>query len=358
MALQTFNLTPARIGKYKGDILKHAEPAELLSKVGRQVRRLPENMSDTYVARRFLPYGAASTNANTINQFFSNGTGDRGNAIIQAHLTTEGVTPAPDSITPVDVTTVIQQYSCLYGFTDKTAYLYEDDIPEQMKIQIGERVTFVNEQIIYGQLKSCTNVYYGGGGSSIATVAGIVTLNLIRKIVRNLQANHAKSVTRVLSASAKFGTDAVSGGYLIYVHTDLEPDIRNLPGFTPTEKYASGSPMNDYEIGKVERFRFIGHPDLSALQDAGAAVGATNCLSTSSVNIDVYPCIIVAEDAWSQLAVRGKDSLEPTYLPPKQKSKSDPFGQRGYAGTLWWKAVTVENNGWMAVLNVGASVLS
>lgn len=356
MTMQTFALTPGRINKYKGQILKHAVPLEVLGKMGRQVQ-FPKNESDTYVARRWLPYGATATNANTQNQFFQNGTGDRGNAIVQAHLTSEGVTPLPDSIVPVDITVVMQQYSCLYGFTDKTFDLYEDDIPKQMIMQVGERVTFVNELIIYGALKASTNQYYGGTGTTRATVNGGLTLGLIRRVVKNLQANHAVYVSKVLSASNSYGTEAVAQGFFVYCHTDLEPDIRDLPKFTPTELYASGTPMPG-EVGKCERFRFITHPDLPSFQDAGAAIGATGLYSTTGVNVDVYPIIVCAQDAWSQIAVRGKDSLKPTYLPPGQISKSDPFGQRGYAGTIWWKAVMIENNGWMAVANVGSKVLT
>lgn len=356
MTMQTFALTPGRINKFKGEILSHAVPLEVLSKGGRQVK-MPKNNSDTYVARRYLPYGATATDQNTINRFFANGTGDRGNAVVQAHLTQEGVTPTPDSITPQDISVVVQQYSCLYGFSDKTFDLYEDDIPEAMKQQVGERVTLVNELIVYGQLKSCTNAYFGGTGSTRATVNGPITLGLLRTIARNLQANHARPVNKVLGASAQFGTDAVAEGFTVYCHTDLEPDIRDLPGFVPAEKYASGKPMPN-EIGKCERFRFITSPDLPSIQDAGAAVGATGLYSTSGSNIDVYQFIVTAQDAWSQIAVRGKESLDPTYLPPSQKSKSDPFGQRGYAGTIWWKAVMIENNGWMAVGNVGTKVLT
>lgn len=355
MTMQTFALTPGRINKFKGQILKHAVPLEVLSKAGRQVK-MPKNMSDTYVARRWLPYGATATDANTMNRFFQNGTGDRGNAIVQAHLTSEGVTPTPDTIVPQDVTVVMQQYSCLYGFTDKTFDLYEDDIPQAMIEQCGERVTFVNELIVYGALKACTNQYYGGTGTTRATVNGPMTLGMLRKIAKNLQANHAKPVNKMLGASANYGTDAVSEGYSVYCHTDLEPDIRDLPNFVPIEKYASGTPMPN-EIGKCERFRFFTSPDFPAIQDGGAAIGATGLYSTTGTSIDVYPFIVTAMDAWSQIAVRGKESLDPTYLPPGQKSKSDPHGQRGYAGTIWWKAVMIENNGWMAVGQVGSKVL-
>lgn len=356
MTMQNFALTAGRLNKFKGQILKHAMPLEVLSKGGRQVK-FPKNNSDTYVARRWLPYGATATDANTINRFFQNGTGDRGNVIVQAHLTSEGVTPVPDSITPQDVTVVMQQYSCLYGFTDKTYDLYEDDIPQAMIQQVGERTTFVNELINFGALKACTNQYYGGTGTTRATVNGAVTLGMLRKIAKNLQANHAKPVNKVLNASGLYATDPVAEGYTVYCNTDMEPDIRDLPGFVPSEKYASGSPMPN-EIGKCERFRFITSPDLPSIQDAGAAIGATNLASTTGTSIDVYQFIVTGADAWSQIAVRGMESLDPTYLPPGQKSKSDPFGQRGYAGTIWWKAVMIENNGWMAVGNVGVKNLA
>jgi N4-gp56 family major capsid protein len=351
MSTQTFALTAGRINKFKGEILKHAKPYEVLSKVGRQVQ-MPQNNSDTYVARRFLPYGATSSQPNI---FFPTATGDRGNTIVQAHLTQEGVTPTPDSITPVDITEVVNQYSCLYGFTDKTFNLYEDDIPEQMKIQIGERVGLVNEMIVYGKLKSCTNQFYGGSGTSRTTVAGPMTLNLQSAVVRSLMANHAMPVTRVLSASPKYDTSAVAPGYFAYTHSDLERQIRDLPNFVPAEKYASGTP-EEGEIGKCERFRYILSPDLPSFQDAGAAIaswaGSGTGYSTTGSNLDVYPIIVMGADAFSQIAVRGLSALDPTFLPPGEKSKSDPLGQRGYAGTSWWKACMIENPLWMAVVNV------
>lgn len=352
MTMQSFALNAGRINKFKGEILAHAVPNECLGKGGRQVK-FPKNSSDTYVARRFLPYGATAAAPNT---FFANGTGDRGNTMVQSHLTSEGVTPTPESITPQDVTVVMQQYSCLYGFTDKTYDLYEDDISGQMSIQVGERMSLVNEMIIFGVLRSCTNQYYGGTGTSRATVNGGLTLNLVRKIAKSLMANHGKMVTSVLSAGAKYDTSAVAAGFIVYCSTDLEPDIRDIAGFVPVEKYASGQAMPG-EIGKVERFRFITSPEFIAIQDGGAAIGATGLSSTTGTSIDVYQFIVTAADAWSQVAVRGKESMKPTLLLPGAPSKSDPFSQRGYAGTIWWKAVMIENNGWMAVGNVGSKAL-
>jgi N4-gp56 family major capsid protein len=358
MSMQLFDGNAARIGKFKGRILKHAEPREVLSKHGR-TEKFPKNNSKTYVARRFLPYGATTSTASTQNRFSQqiDGTGDRSATVVQAHQVAEGVTPTPEGLTPVDVTVVMQQYACLFGYTDVASDFYEDNYPKEMTKHTGERVTLVNELVIYGELKACTNTFYGGTGTSIATVNGGLTLNLIQRIVRNLQANHAMEVTKILKASGDYGTDPVEAGYFVFGHTNLEPDIRRLTGFTPTVEYASGTPL-PFEVGKCQRFRFILSPELVEQQDAGASVGGSGFVSTSGSSIDVYPVIVMAEDAWSHVAVRGTDSIKPTFLPTGVPSKSDQFGQRGYVGAMWWKGVLRENNGWMAVAYVASVALT
>jgi N4-gp56 family major capsid protein len=354
MSVQTYTSTVQRIGKFAGKILAHAVCEEILAKLGSQIA-MPKNVSDTIIFRRWLPYGATATNANTQNRFFVDGNGDRGNVIVQGHQTQEGVTPPPDSIVPLDITVTMQQYCCLYGYTDKTADLFEDDIPAQMKIQIGERVAFVNELKIYGELKAGTNQYYGGTGTSLATVNGPISLPLLRKIVKNLDANHGKPVNKMLSASDKYGTTPVRMGFAVYMHSDLSPDVRDLAGFEDASKYASGAPLPG-ELGKVEDFRFIKHPDLPPIQNGGAAVGATG-LQATTANVDVYPMLILAMDCFGQVALRGESALQPTFLPTGHKDKADVFGQRGYAGTMWWKAIVRQNEGWMATLNVGIRLI-
>lgn len=359
MGMQGYSTTEQRrLGRFAGAIVGHAVPKELLARQGRQITRtLPLHEGDTYVGRRFLPWGALATNANSMNQFFQNGTGDRTAAIVIAHQVAEGETPDVDSVTPMDMEVTIKEYACLYGYTNRTADLFEDDIPAQMKIQVGERTAFVNEQILYGYLKAGTNQFFGGTGTTIATVNGPITLGMLRKITKSMDANHATAVSRMLAPSGDFNTASVLAGWFVYIHSDAAPDIRDLPNFLDAKDYASGKPVPG-EMGAVEEFRFIKHPDLPSRQDAGAAVGSTNLYSTSGSNIDVYQFIVAAQDAFSQLALRGKNSVEPTFLPVGQKVKADPFGQRGYVGAKWWKAALIENNGWMAVGNVGVKNLA
>lgn len=338
--------TPAaRLGKLKGDILKHAVPAEVLGITGQQ-RPMPKNQGKTLVHRRYIPYGATNADWNTRN---------RPQAAAAAHELTEGVTPAADTLVPQDITVTLKQYGCLYELTDQTVDTYEDDVPAEMKKHCGERIALVREMIRYGVLKACTNVFYAGGGASRAAVNAKISLNLLRKMSRNLQANHAKRITGILAPSANIGTKPVEAAYLVFVHTDAEADIRDLPGFKHYTEYGSRTTVSPYEIGSCENYRFITSPELAPYANAGADIAATGLMGGTKV--DVYPFIVVGEDAWGQVALRGTDAIDPTYIPPGQKDKSDPLGQRGYVGAKFYMACTMLNEGWMAVAEAGVSAL-
>lgn len=333
-----------RIGKLKGEILAHAVHAEVLGITGMQ-RQMPKNQGKTVVYRRYLPYGAAATNYNTIN---------RPVASAAAHELDEGVTPSADTLVPQDITVTLKQYGCLYQLTDFVSDTYEDDVPAEMKKQCGERVGLVREMIRYGVVKACANVFYSGGASR-DTVDEKITLNLLRKVSRNLQANHAKRVTGILAPSANIATMPVEASYLVFVHSDAEADIRDLAGFKHVSEYGSRKPVSPHEIGSCENFRFITSPELAPYAAAGASVGATGLMGNT--NIDVYPFIMVGEDAWGQVALRGSDAIDPTYIPAGTKDKSDPLGQRGYVGAKFYMQATLLNEGWMAVVEAGVSAL-
>lgn len=336
-----------RINKIKGEILAHAVGVEVLGITGMQ-RMLPRNQGKTVVYRRYLPYGAAATNFNTINRPLVNA---------DAHELAEGVTPSADTLVPQDITVALKEYGCLYQLSNQVNDTYEDDVPAEMKKQCGERVGLLREMIRYGVVKAATNAYYAGG-SDRTGVDEKLTLNMLRRISRNLQANHAKRVTGILAPSAMISTQPVEAAYLVFVHTDGESDVRDLAGFTPVAEYGTRKPVSPHEIGTVENFRFITSPELAPYLAAGAAVGATGLFSTAGVNVDVYPFIVCGEDAWGQIALRGADALDPTWIPPGTKDKSDPLGQRGYVGAKFYMNCVLLNEGWMAVGEAGVSSLA
>ena len=344
--MQRYATQDPRIAKVAGEILKHSVPKEVLSIVGNN-HDLEKNESDTVIYRRWLPFGGSVGTPASINEW---------DVDPNEHLVQEGVTPDADTIAAQDITVQMNQYACLYVYSDKSADLYEDNIPTAMKKQTGQRMGLLREMIHYGELKGCTNKFYAGG-TSRATVDQKITLGMLRKITRSLLGNRADRITETLSASPDFNTVAVEAGFIVFCHTDCENDIRELPGFVECVSYGTRDMLHDCELGSVDRYRFIVSPELDPIIDSGASVTGTGLVSTGASNVDVYPVIVVADDAWGNVALRGLSSFGVTHIPAKKKDKSDPHGQRGYIGSIFWTASFIQNDGWMAVAEVGATDL-
>lgn len=346
MAMQGYATAAARIDKLAGAILAHAEPREVLGITGEQ-KDLEKNNSKTQIFRRWLPYGG------TDNRWIT--TANVG-TFADAHLTTEGVTPSSDTLTPVDITFVMKQYSCLYAVTDQVVDMYEDQIPPEMKKQTGQRIGLVREMVRFGFLKAMTNAFYAGG-TSRSTVSQTLGLNVLRKVAKSLQANHAEPITSILAPGPAFGTSSVEAGWLVFCHTDMAPAIRDLPGFTKVADYANRKPIHPMEIGSCEDFRFILSPELAAYSNSGATAAGTG-LVTSGTLVDVYPVIVAAENAWGQSSLKGKKSLDATWIAPGTKDTNDPLGQRGYIGAKTYFCGGMLNQGWAAVIEAGTPDLA
>lgn len=358
MPIQNFSLTPQRVGIIRGRILKHAMPKIVLGTVGVN-DDFKKNSGDTVKYRRFLPKGATPSQP---NRFFQDGAGDRANAYAQEHLTAEGITSNAETVEVQDITATLNQYNVLYGYSDRTFDLYEDDIPQAMTQLTGERTGLVHEMVLFGVLKSCTNKFYGGTGTSRSTVNGTISLVGLRKIARSLCANHASPITKMVKripASGLYGTSPVEASFPVFISTDLHPDVRDLPGFVHVSEYGDPNRAVPNEFGSCEEFRFISSPELVPIQDAGAAVAGTvpPLLSTSGTYADVYQVIVGSQDAWGHIGVniKGKDI---TAMTPGQKDKADPQGQRGYVGTKFYYNAVILNNLQMAVYEVGTNALT
>lgn len=344
MAGNTYASPAGRINEIKGEMLAIAEPAEVLM-LGVTPKKFPKNKGDNITYRRVLPTGGATTNANTINRW---------SVTASDYVVQEGVTPAPKALSYQDVSVTINQYAVLYSYTDKTADLHEDDIPADQQRQVALEMGLVREMIRYGEMKASTTVLYSGG-TTLATVDEAIRFNDLSQMSRTLQANGAQMKTSILAPGPDYDTSAIEAGFIVFVHTDAEHDIRRLEDFTPVAKYASRKPISPHELGAVGRFRFITSKELAPTLAGGAAVGSTGLESAGASNVDCYPFLVVAEDAVYDLALNV--NFDVTHIPAKTKTKEDPFGQRGYVGTIFWSAAKVVNNGWCGVIWAGVTDL-
>lgn len=312
------------------EMLKHAEPVMVLEKMGKPIT-MPKNKSVNAKFRRPIPFTAKITPL------------------------TEGVTPDATSIQFEDVSVVLKQYGDISIITDVIEDTHEDPVLNEGAMLHGENIGRTREALTYAILKAGTSVYYANGASR-AAVNTVITLNRQRAVVRYLKDMKGKPIRRIIAASDKVSTSAVEAAFVAVGHTDLEADIRALPGFVPVAKYGQMQTICDEEIGSVEGVRYVLSADLEPFADAGGAKGTT--LSTTGTVSDVYPVMFFAQDAFGVVALKGYGSVEPSIIPAGQKTKDDPLGQRGYLGWKTWFAALRLNESWMVRLEVAVSDLA
>lgn len=332
--MQTYSLVASRnLIRAEREMLKHAEPIKVLSNFGTQ-KQQPKNMTDTIVFRRVLPLDYSSTTyAPVVNA--------------TDYVLNEGSTPAPRTINYQDVSVTLQQYGILLQLSSKAELMYEDDIPGDMIKLAGEHMATIEEMINYGVVRAGTTVYFPGSITVRTDCNAAITLNVLRKTARALEARHAKHVNSRLASGPNFGNAAVHPGYLVFIHTDVESDARNLAGFTSVVDYGSFKPVHEREIGAVEQFRFITSPYFRPIANAATGVALNGMESTGGTYADVYQTLVVAQDAWGQVALKGMGAAKPRYLPASDINHANPMGQFGFVSASFWKAAVRLNESWM-----------
>lgn len=309
-------------------MLKHAAPVMVLEKLA-VAKQMPKNKSTTVKFRRPRTFTAATTPL------------------------VEGVTPTSAQFGYDDVTASLKQYGMVVEITDVIEDTHEDPVLNDATLQCGENIGRTMEALNYGVVRGGTAVSYANG-SVRSAVNTPISLAKQRAVVRALKAQKAMKITRILAPSTNFNTKAVEAAYVAVGHTDLESDIRNLPGFVAVAEYGTRSPISEYEIGSVEDVRYILSPDLEPFLNAGGTKGS---MVGAGSNADVYPIMFFGQDSWGIVALRGQGAVEPSIIPVGQKTKDDPLGQRGMVGWKTWHAAVILNELWMNRLEVACTAL-
>lgn len=321
-------------------MLKHAMSVEVLARYGLS-KPMPKNKGDTIKFRRSVPQTALKTPL------------------------VEGVTPNASGFRFEDVEVKMLQWGHWIPVTDVVMDLHEDPVLNEISENLGENAGRTFENVTWNKIRGGTSVYYANG-SSRAAVNTPITLNLQRKIVKQLEAQKAMKFTKVLEGSPKIATTPIEASYIAVCHTDCSPDIRNMQGFVPASKYGSGMAM-PHELGAVENVRYVTSPDLEGFGAVGGAPGAT-VISSNAVNADVYPIIFLGMEAYGLVPLRASGGDEngngafppvvPFIKPPGRPDSNDPLGQRGFASWKAWFNVLILNERWMIRGEVATSTLN
>lgn len=319
------DISPRTAGHVSAELLARGIPYLLIEKFG-QGKPVPMNSTKSIIFRR---YEALDNTPNAL---------------------AEGVTPNAKKLTKTDITATLTQYGDLTEISDVVQDTHEDPVLMEAVEILAEQSAQMIENVRYGIIKAGTNVFYANGSARNA-VNTPVSLSMQRRVTRALNKQNTKRITSVIRSTPSFGTQNVQASYVAIGHTDLEGDIRNMPGFQPAETYGA---MHESEVGKVEGCRYFLSSLYTPFADAGGAAGST-MLSTTGTSADVYPILYIGRDAYGIVPLKGKAAITPSVVNPKP-SAGDPLGQRGYAGWKSMQTAVILNDLWMARGEVAVSV--
>lgn len=280
---------------------------------------------------------------------------------VTSSVVTEGVNPNARQLQSQDYTGTLQRYAELF---EVSRVAYDLNPYDAVKGSSERGVVLVardRERVRYNAAIGGTSVFYNAASiTTRATVNGTISLGRLQAAVRAIRGAYGENFTKAIGGQAKFGTSPVESGLYAYAHTDLEPDIRNLPGFRTVAEYPSGTGL-PYEFGACQNVRFFTSPEFVPFANGGAA--STTLISTGTSGItsgaaDVYPIFITATHALTSVALggggaKGYGNAKANIL--DGADKSDPTNERIYIAFDWYDLCLITAQEWCARIEVGAT---
>lgn len=267
----------------------------------------------------------------------------------------EGVVPQGRRLTSQEVSCTLEQYGDIIWTTNVIEDTHEDPVGDEMYKLCGEQAGETIEVVRIAQLKAGSNVYRAGGVATRNLIATGPRVGELENIIRSFNINKARKISDIIPASPNTGTSPVKPSFFAMCSTDLEPDLRRLPGYVEAHQYGNHMKALPNEHGTVAGIRFL----TSALFEPWLAAGASGSTlktngGTGTGAADVYPIIIVAKDAYAIVPLQGKKAAQIFVKSPKEVSVANPIAQLGFVSWTAWDAFCRLHELWMCRYEVGA----
>jgi N4-gp56 family major capsid protein len=343
--LQYGDISPAIAAYANVRMLKRAMPLLQLERFG-QTYPLPQNNTQTAKFRRYFLSGATGTAGSGSGSFY---------IPVATTPLVEGVTPSGNTLANQDYTVSLAQYGDFITITDVVLDTHTDPVLESATDILGEQAAVTVETLRFNVLKAGTNVFYANQVAGRSTVAAAISLADIRRVSTALNRQNAKKITSIVGSTPDYNTKSVEAAYMAVVHPDLETDLRSISAFKPVADYGPHTSPMEGEIGSVEQVRFLSSTVIAPFLAAGVVVASAPTMrSVGGVNIDVYPVLIFARDAFGIVPLKGKSAMTPMVVNPKP-APGDPLAQRGTVGWKLWTATVILQEAFMARLEVACT---
>jgi N4-gp56 family major capsid protein len=215
---------------------------------------------------------------------------------------------------------------------------------------LGDEVRSTRERIRYLAANSGTNrIYNSASITQRPDVNGPITWGRLTVAVAGIRAAKGREYTAETGGTNKVGTSPTEAGYLCFVHTNAERDIRLIPGFVPKAKMAPGN-YPEGTFGAVDNIIFVTSPEFVPYAGSGAS---TSTMLATGGNADVYPFILCARGGLTSIKFSGSErggfgNGKANIL--DKADKSDYTNSRIIVSASWYDLCILSSFDWVAVV--------
>lgn len=218
-------------------------------------------------------------------------------------------------------------------------------------------------------LHSAGVIRFPGAATSWATVTGetgsatLITYDDIRRTLIALDNNHCPKHTTMIKGSRMTDTVTVKAARYAYIGPELQTqieDMENAKGenvFRHVHQYADAGNVREGEIGQIDGLRFIVNQEMQHFGGAGATVSSNGGYRETGGKYDVFPILIVGDEAFSTFGLQwnGKDEQTKFHMIHKKPGdaiadRANPFGLVGFMSTRWRYGTILERPERIALL--------
>jgi len=288
-----------------------------------------------------------------------------GAAIVLRRWLTPSVdaTPAPEgtqkearNLVPNDYTGTMLRYTERIQVSRYDYDLHPWDAVKGGTQRMRELVVSTRERVRANSMVGGPNrIYNSAAVTARNQVNGAISPGRLQTVVRSLERAKAMLMTDVIGGQNKEGTAPVEGAYYAFTHSDLQPDLRALPGFQVVAQYPSGMTKNFREFGAFQNIRFFTTPEFPYYPGAGAA---TATMLATGGNTDVYPIVVCGQEAFTSVKLNGDGREGFGNLDVKvldQPDKYDPNNNWVDIVSSWYDLAMPTAYEWSWIIEVGAT---
>ena len=253
-----------------------------------------------------------------------------------------------------------------YGiFREYTKESMDFDSDSELGMHITREMLYganeITEDILQIDLLASAGVVrYGGNATSKSTITGeganisVLSYKDFMKMAIDLSNNRTPKQTTVITGSRMQDTKTVSGGYIMYVGSELIPQLRSMvdqfgkQAFIDIKHYSDATTPLNGEIGSIDQFRIIEVPEMLHYAGAGDTVTTNGGYRETGGRYDAYPMLAVGSDAFSTIGFQtdGKTvKFKIKHSKPEDDisyNRNDPYGELGFMSIKWYYGFLLE----------------